>query len=73
MSTRQTCGEWPARRNLYEEAVRQPALDTTPCAAAAPFFHCLPAARPRRPESGTAPGGVWRAKGRWAWRAANYR
>lgn len=30
-------------------------------------------AHPRRPESDNAPEGVWRAKGRWAWRAANYR
>jgi len=27
MSTRQTCGEKSARRNLYEEAIRRPALE----------------------------------------------
>jgi hypothetical protein len=73
MSTRQTCGEKSSRRNLYEEAIRQPALENDALRSGAAVLHCLPAARPRRPESGTAPGGVWRAKGRWAWRAANYR
>lgn len=73
MSTRQTCGEKSARRNLYEEAIRQLTLGNDALRSGGTVFPLPTAARPRRPESDTGRGGVWRAKGCWAWRAANYR
>jgi len=73
MSTRQTCGEKSARRNLYEEAIRQLTLENDALRGVGTVLPLPTAARPRRPESDTGPGGVWRAKGRWAWRAATYR
>ena len=73
MSTRQTCEEKSARRNLYEEAIRRPALENNALRSGGTVLPLPTAARPRRPESDTGPGGVRREQGRWAWRAATYR
>ncbi|MFH8658589.1 hypothetical protein [Streptomyces afghaniensis] len=62
---------------LYEEAIRRLAIENDALRSGAAVIR-LPdrstcSRHPRRPESDTAPGGVWRAEGRWASRAANYR
>ena len=53
-------------RNLYEEAIRRPALENDALRSGGTVLPLPTAARPRRPESDTALGGVRRAKGRWA-------
>ncbi len=73
MSMRQRCEEKPARRNLYEEAIRRPTLENDALRSGGTVPPLPTAARPRPPESDTGAGGVRRAKGRWAWRAATYR